>query len=246
MPVYKYFGAPAIYHGKPLLHILCNLKEFGRGRIITRATFEDKEVLPCFYRILFAQPLMDDDTVEGRVIAEKVHRGIRYTQPVDLSKLASIPDFKLVPKAKESSVCRWDEIRDYDTEKDFVVKPKHFTIPPLLKILMEREMTKRGEKVLEESLLLPAYKVYPRLNVTETGNNFIGIRQEKHQETITRCEGTASFRYDSHIPEKYQVGSEVLEDFPEERPMPSPAVGMRMFKFQKEGKVNQKEDPRIM
>ena len=26
MPVYKYFGAPAKYHGKPLFHILSNLK----------------------------------------------------------------------------------------------------------------------------------------------------------------------------------------------------------------------------
>ena len=26
MPVYKYFGYPARFHGKPLFHILCHLK----------------------------------------------------------------------------------------------------------------------------------------------------------------------------------------------------------------------------
>lgn len=244
MPVYKYFGSPAIYHGKSLFHILCNLKEFGAGRIVTRSTF-DSEASPCFYRILFAQPLMDEKTLEGRVIAEKIHKGVRYTEPVDLSKLASIPDFRLVPRDEEEVVCQWEQLRDYSPEKDFVVKPKHFTIPPLMKILMEREMEKRGEVATEESFLLPAFKTYPTLNLTTTGNKKVGFKEEKHQETVIKCEGTASHNYNSSIPSLLRTKGEVLEDFPDERPMPTPAVGMRMYKIQWEGKKH-KEDVREM
>jgi len=243
MPIYKYFGSPALYHGKSLFHILCNLKDFGRGRIVTRATYE-KEVKPCFYRILFAQPLMDEKTLEGRVVVEKIYKGVRYTEPVDLSQLASIPDFKLVPKKDEAAFCRWGEVRDYSTEKDFAVKPKYFTLPPLLKILMERERVKRGEEEAEE-LLLPAYKTYPKMNVQLTGTKKIGIKAEKHQETVIICEGTASYRYSDSIPQKFKTREESVDMFPQEAPMPSPAVGMRMYKVQWEGKEH-KEEPRIM
>ena len=169
MPIYKYFGSPAIYHGKSLFHILCNLKHFGVGRIITRAAY-DKDPLPSFYKILFAQPLMDEKTVEGRVIAEKVLRGVKYTEPVDLSNIAPIPDFKLVPRAREAEFCRWSEVREFTPEKDYVVKEKNFTPPPLLKILLEREMRKRGEEPAEDAFLLPAHKTYPKLDVSVSGN----------------------------------------------------------------------------
>jgi len=243
MPIYKYFGSPAIYHGKSLFHILCNLKQFGVGRIVTRAAY-DKDPLPSFYRILFAQPLMDDKTVEGRVIAEKVDKGVRYTEPVDLSNIASIPDFKLVPRAEEPEFCRWGEVRDYSPDKDFVVKEKYFTVPPLMKILLEREMKNRGETPTEESFLLPAYKTYPKLDCTQTGNQIIGFKTEKYQETMTVCEGTGSYNYSDKIPAVFRAKGETVEDFPEERPMPSPAVSMRMYKIQWEHKVGQKEDRR--
>ena len=40
MPVTQYFGQPARYHGKPLFHILCNLSQFGKGRIVTRSSYQ--------------------------------------------------------------------------------------------------------------------------------------------------------------------------------------------------------------
>jgi hypothetical protein len=58
MPMYKYFGYPARFHGKPLFHLLCNLKEFGRGRVVTRTSHQPepgRPALPSFYRILWAQ-----------------------------------------------------------------------------------------------------------------------------------------------------------------------------------------------
>ena len=115
MPIYKYFGHPAKFHGKPLFHILSNLKNFGVGRIITRSSYETEETksqAPSFYRILWVQPLMDKESLLGSVIAEKVgvivindqldveyfqvRNGIKYTEPVNLQDVAPAPDFKLI------------------------------------------------------------------------------------------------------------------------------------------------------
>jgi len=230
MPVYKYFGAPAKYHGKPLFHILSNLKGFGKGRIITRAGFQDEK--PSFYRVLFAQPLMDQKSEEGRVLAEKVRNGVRYTEPVDLSQIAALPDFVLVPKREEEQFCKWSEIRDYSVEKDVVTEPKHFTVPPLLRLLMEREMKKRGEEVTEDRFLLPHFKTFKTKDreVLEPG------KEEKFQETVTRCEGTAEYSYADKIDPQYRYGAlenreDILNKLPEEQPFPTPEVGMRLYKL---------------
>eukprot|EP00088_Acartia_fossae_P011130 TRINITY_DN15596_c0_g1_i1.p1 TRINITY_DN15596_c0_g1~~TRINITY_DN15596_c0_g1_i1.p1 ORF type:complete len:225 (+),score=51.59 TRINITY_DN15596_c0_g1_i1:137-811(+) len=193
MPVYKYFGNPAKFHGKPLFHILSNLKNFGRGRIITRAGFKDEQ--PSFYRVLFAQPLMDTNSEEGRVIAEKVKNGVKYTEPVDLSKIAPLPDFILIPRDEEEQFCKWNEIREYSADKDYVVEPKYFTMPPLLRIYMEREMKNRGAETNQDSYLLPHYKTFQVKDTDELEEG----KFEKYQETITRCEGTAPYRYDDLI-----------------------------------------------
>jgi len=236
MPVYKYFGQPAKYHGKPLFHILANLKDFGKGRIISRSIFEDElthEKQPSFYRILWAQPLMDSNTVEGRVVAEKVRRGVRYTEPVDLASLAPIPDFKLVSKVDEDKFCQWDSLRDFSTEVDYVTEPKYYTVPPLLQLLMERNMAERGETPGEESFLLPHYKTYIPKNKEVTAKFEHKARVEEHQETLTRCEGTASYDYSDSIAPTFGLDPtlDLLSILPEEPPMPAPGVGMRLYKW---------------
>ncbi|XP_023330325.1 uncharacterized protein LOC111702785 [Eurytemora carolleeae] len=232
MPIYKYFGAAAKYHGKPLFHILSNLKEFGKGRIISRAGFKDEK--PSFYRVLFAQPLMDSKSEEGRVIVEKVRNGVKYTKPVDLSNIAPLPDFILIPRTQEEEFCKWSELREYSPEKDIVVEPKYYTMPPLLRLLMEREMSKRGEDLSEDKFLLPHFKTFQRkdCDVLEDG------RVEKYQETVTRCEGTASYSYADQVSKEYSYGvltpegaDTVLKRLPEEEPFPKPEVGMRLTKI---------------
>jgi len=236
MPVYKYFGQPAKYHGKPLFHILANLKNFGKGRIVTRSQFDSdpqQPISPSFYRILWAQPLMDSETLEGRVVAEKVRKGVRYTEPVDLADLSAVPDFRLISKNDEVNYCKWETLRDYSPDIDYVVEPKFFEVPPLLKLLMERNMAERQEMPGEESFLLPHFKTVIAKN-TETVD--MGDRQrsrvEQHQETITRCEGTASYNYGNCIHPIYGIENvEVVQLIPDEPPMPSPAVGMRLYKW---------------
>jgi len=232
MPITKYFGAPAKYHGKPLFHILTNLKNFGKGRIITRAGFNDEK--PSFYRVLFAQPLMDQKTEEGRVIAEKVRNGVRYTEPVDLSQIASLPDFVLVHKHQEHDFCKWAELRDYSKEEDYVVEPKYYTVPPLFRLLMEREMRARGEEPTEDRFLLPHYKTHTVKNRDELEPDQV----EEYQETITRCEGTAGYSYADSVDEAYSYGvrqpeglAKVVDRLPDEQPFPTPEVGVRLYKL---------------
>lgn len=234
MPVYKYFGHPVKHHGKPLFHILSNLKNFGQGRIVTRPSYqtEDKHgEAPSFYRILWVQPLMDRDNLLGSVVAEKVRNGVRYTEPVNLQDVASVPDFKLISREDESEFCQWEKIRDFSAEKDFVREPKYYSMPPLLRLLMERNLRERQETPHEESFLLPHYKTYIPKNEERTPVTGGRTRVERHQETVTVCEGTASYQYDDNIPASLRVEdvSDILAQLPPEPPMPAPAVGMRLY-----------------
>lgn len=244
MPIYKYFGHPARYHGKPLMHLLTNLKEFGRGRIISRTSWDaDVKSGPSFYRVLWAQPLMDQETVEGRVVAQMVRKGVRYQEPVDLAEIAPIPDFRLVPRDEESEFCQWDKLRNFSPEIDCVTEPKHFSLPPLLRLLMERNMKERGETGVEENFLLPHYKTYS-VKDKET----IQLPEErkgrvvKHQETVTKFEGVESYQYMESGTANYR---ELLSQMPEEPPYPQPGVGMRLYKIPVSDKIGKfKEEVR--
>ena len=111
-------------------------------------------------------------------------------------------------------------------------EPKYYNMPPLLKLLMERNLAERRETPHEESFLLPHYKTYLAKNVEMTPVTRERTRVEEHQETVTVCEGTASHNYSEHIPARWRVGSEVqdiLAQLPPEPPMPAPAVGMRLY-----------------
>ena len=105
-------------------------------------------------------------------------------------------------------------------------------MPPLLRLLMERNLTERRETPHEESFLLPHYKTYLAKNVEVTPVTAGRSRVEEHQETVTVCEGTASHNYSHNIQPDLRVGSEapdILAQLPPEPPMPAPAVGMRLY-----------------
>jgi len=203
---------------------------------VTRSSYEaepSQEKHPSFYRILWAQPLMDSNTVEGRVVAEKVRRGVKYTKPVDLASIAPVPDFKLVSRADEEKFCKWNILRDYSPEVDYVMEPKYFTLPPLMRLLMERNMSERGETPGQESFLLPHYKTYIPKNKESIPEFDHKSRVEEHQETITKCEGTASYNYSDTLDPRYALdpSQDVLGVLPEEPPMPGPGVGMRLYRW---------------
>lgn len=187
---YVYIGLPSLYGGKPLFHILNNLKNFGVGRIVYKSL--DYENLkgddlekPSFYRILFAQPEMDSKNLKGRVVAERVFKGLRYKHPVNISEEAEIEDFRLVPKIEEASFCKWAIVKDYLPERDSIRRPKYMEMAPTLKEIITRNRAKKGQKVSKEDLYLPAYKVYEGDHVlenkVESNDMFTFIEDSKYK-----------------------------------------------------------------
>ena len=69
-------------------------------------------------------------------------------------------------------------------------RSRHMELPPLLKLVMERNRAARAEKAAEtgseirkedkEDLLLPAYKIYDKdVRLTDTGTNTLVYRYSK-------------------------------------------------------------------
>jgi len=189
---YTKVGLDAIHHGKRLFDLLCNLKNFGRERIIY-STLEQKYKEPSFYRILLAQLEMDLDKPEtfgkesenpwtmrgtcSRVVTERVYRGMRYTEPfnitAELNKQMQFADYRLVPKDEEESFCRWNEVQDYDPAKHAPERSRYMEMPPLMRLVIERNRKARSESVTEADFLLPAYKTYDTdVRLTETVESY--------------------------------------------------------------------------
>jgi len=196
MPITK-VGLDAIHHGKKLFPLLCQLKNFGKGRIIY-STLEQQFPEPSFYRILLAQPEMDDEMRYGRIVTERVYRGKRFTTPHNMSgKQTEFPDYRLVPKHQEDEFCRWAEIVDYDPQSHAPLRSRHMELPPLLKLVMERNRAARAEKAAEtgseirkedkEDLLLPAYKIYDKdVRLTDTVESNLSMAEEIGEEFATQ------------------------------------------------------------
>ena len=165
------------------------------------------------------------------MVAERVRHGIRYTQPVQLQEVAPVPDFRLVAKDAEAEYCKWDKVRDFSEELDIIPEPKHYSMPPLLKLLMERNLKERNETPGEESFLLPRYKTAQAHNHEHTATPGAKYVKEYHQEHKRRFEGTADYNYSDFISDDLKVTDHIsiLDQLPEEPPMPAPAVGMRLY-----------------
>merc|ERR1719232_1446256 len=83
---------------------------------------------------------------------------------------------------------------------------------------------------IKNLLFFPTTKLI-QLNFELTDPGYGRDKSEEFQETITRCEGTASHNYADMINEEFQVHNSIsiLDQLPEEPPMPSPAIGMRLY-----------------
>merc|ERR1719273_2340115 len=89
---------------------------------------------------------------------------MRYTEPfnltANLNKQMQFHDYRLVPKDEEESFCRWSEVQNYDPTKYAPERSKYMEMPPLMKLVIERNRKAKNEKVTEEDFLLPAHKIY--------------------------------------------------------------------------------------
>ena len=212
MPITQ-VGLDAIHHGKKLFPLLCQLKSFGKGRIIY-STLEQQFPEPSFYRILLAQVMLSYH--KSKTIL-KSSRGLKFHETFaawDGSRNAIWADsdredlqgqtvegaFQHVGQTNQISrfsfgtqrsrsrflqvqllqlhilwrnitmlsatFLRWSEVTDYDPSLHAPSRPKHMELPPLLKLVMERNrkqrLDKAGQTGQETDLLLPAYKVYDK------------------------------------------------------------------------------------
>lgn len=127
--------------GKRLWEIIGSLKDFGVGRMVLRSCYE-KYPEPSYYRIVSARPEMDtgrphmdEDNTKGKVLVERVFRGVNKGVG-DVSKIAYKTEFQLVPKHHEykyilaAKECKEPEVK---------LLPPTMEMPPLLKILAERD-----------------------------------------------------------------------------------------------------------
>lgn len=149
MPRVKYIGYPSPYVGKHLLWLLGNLKNFGVGRIITRTSFE-RYPEPSYYVITKVVPYMDDANQYGDVWAQTVFRGRR----VGVVQLESpqVPDYKLVPKSEEARLLSLPVVDPVPK-----VLPRYLKMPPLMRIIVERDLKAKGVADVVEPRLRAVY-----------------------------------------------------------------------------------------
>ncbi|ODM94563.1 Ribosomal L1 domain-containing protein 1 [Orchesella cincta] len=142
MPI-RYFGRTNQNFGRPLWEIVMNLKNFGKGRLITRSKYlEDCPDVPSYYRIVGVQPhiLEYPETFKGNIYVEEVFRGRNRSEVIDIGKEAELADFQLVHKDQEPTILK--KVEEFLANPDNhtpIVRPKTAPLPPVWKLIIARE-----------------------------------------------------------------------------------------------------------
>uniref|UniRef100_A0A1B6D1J7 Uncharacterized protein n=1 Tax=Clastoptera arizonana TaxID=38151 RepID=A0A1B6D1J7_9HEMI len=149
MPI-KYVGRTHDFYGKSMWEILGNLKGFGVGRLVKRYTF-DRYPEPSYNRIIKVETPKNDEGGDKkvRVWIEKVFRGKKYPQLVELYRTSYKTDYRLIPKDEEEDIlARVEAIPRRET-----IVANYTSFPPLLKEFIIEEMKEKGETINEEPKL---------------------------------------------------------------------------------------------
>jgi len=153
----KYFGDRTKEFGRPLWEIVLNLKNFGKGRYVTRPIIADKYPKePCFYKIVHVRPHFIEypETFEGNILVEEVHRGVARREPIDIGEVAGTCGFCLVLKEDEPKLLKWWE--EYKANPlPINVLPRTAPLPPIWKLLLARERGIKPEQVPEIPIAHP-------------------------------------------------------------------------------------------
>lgn len=99
-----FIGRKSDFYGKSVWELVCNLKNFGVGRVLQRTQLKHHPE-PSWFRIIKAEPAMDEENRLGRLTVERVHRGVKLPRPVVMSDTTADTDYQLVPRHLESDVC---------------------------------------------------------------------------------------------------------------------------------------------
>ncbi|XP_064486552.1 uncharacterized protein LOC135398920 [Ornithodoros turicata] len=150
MPRIHYIGYPSRFHGKYLLWILGNLKDFGVGRVVTRSIF-DRYPEQTYWIIKRVVPFMDPNNNYGDVWAEHVFRGRRIPGEI-LMQDSHLPDFRLVPKGEEHKLLGIP--LDESPPK---ILPRERPFSPLLRMIIERDLRAKGVEPTKEPTMEAMY-----------------------------------------------------------------------------------------
>jgi len=153
----KYFGDRTKEFGRPLWEIVLNLKNFGKGRYVTRPTIAEKfPKEPCFYKIVHVRPHVIEypETFEGNILVEEVHRGVARREPIDIGDVAGTAGFCLVLKEDEPKLLKWWE--EYKANPlPINILPRTALLPPIWRLLLARERGIKPEEVSEIPIIHP-------------------------------------------------------------------------------------------
>ncbi|KAF0314265.1 hypothetical protein FJT64_015287 [Amphibalanus amphitrite] len=90
-----FIGRTHDLYGKSLWELLCNLKDFGVGRVVKRTKFNQRYPERSWYRIINVQPEMDEENRCGSVTVRRVFRGVETPRDVTLSRTTALTDYQL-------------------------------------------------------------------------------------------------------------------------------------------------------
>jgi len=132
----KLIGRTTNLYGKTLWEIIGNLRNAGIGRLVTRNTYKRYDE-PCFFKILSVEPTAQIENQPRKMIVfvEKIFRGKRYNDPVEIYSVSYKPDYLLIPKDEEQ--LWWDRLANCKPREKVV--PGSIELPPLMKLVLERD-----------------------------------------------------------------------------------------------------------
>uniref|UniRef100_A0A913HLL1 28S ribosomal protein S34, mitochondrial n=1 Tax=Strongyloides stercoralis TaxID=6248 RepID=A0A913HLL1_STRER len=176
--------------GKFLFEILCQLRNMGCGRIVTKTEWCRKwPNEPSYVRIVRARPEMDPWQQKGSVFGEWVFRG-KNLGIYEFSKDLNRSDWKLVSKLDEEKLIK------NSNEMQNIVFPKTMPLPPLQLHLTKKFAEKAGRKFDEKDSRVPLnlcidsqFKMIEEFFVqsdTKVGKN---IYEECDKESILKLYG---------------------------------------------------------
>ncbi|PIO69205.1 hypothetical protein TELCIR_08980 [Teladorsagia circumcincta] len=135
--------------GKFLWEILCQLRQLGVGRIVTKNEWARKwPTQPSYIKIVRAQPAMDRWLFGGKVWGEWTYRGRNlgvYEFADDLNR----SDWRLIHKHEEQ---KYIECKEPMSD---IILPKSFPVPPLQNLLARKACEKAGIPFREKHTRAP-------------------------------------------------------------------------------------------
>uniref|UniRef100_A0AC35UCK9 39S ribosomal protein L18, mitochondrial n=1 Tax=Rhabditophanes sp. KR3021 TaxID=114890 RepID=A0AC35UCK9_9BILA len=176
--------------GKFMFEILCQLRNMGVGRIVTRTDWIKKWPTESSYiKIVKARPTMDPWQQQGTLWAEWIFRGHNlgiYEFSNDLNR----SDWKLVPKNEETTLL------SNSNKMEEVVFPKTFPLPPLQTHMAKKyadknkiEWDAKNERSGLDLVIDPQFEMLHKLIAQKDIKKGKSIYEEVDRESIMQLYG---------------------------------------------------------